>query len=196
MYSEKGLTRLTELTPHDDRLTQSEIASHKGVSRQAISKRAKRLIADGLIDVDSAGRISLAQWDKAVGQTTDPSRFLALEMAHSDAREAKESTDSSQESLDPSYNRAKARAAHYDAERKEIELRQLKGRLVDIDDLTNAMQDCAGKLVRVIDRLPSRADDLAAAYAREGVQGLRHVLKLVAEEWRELLADEMKPGND
>ena len=46
-------------------------------------------------------------------------------------------------------------------------------------------------MTRVIDQLPSAADQLAAALARDGTRGLQIALKAIAVEWRNRLADQM-----
>jgi hypothetical protein len=57
------------------------------------------------------------------------------------------------------------------------------------DDVERAMTRCAEVMVRAIDTLPRRAEDLAAAVAKDGVPGARAVLKQLAFDLRAKLAE-------
>lgn len=172
------------------RVSAAEIARLKGVSRQAISKRLRRYVDDGLLQKDAAGKVSLAEWDTVTQEATDPARLLGSDTPVEPAEIG--APAAVKEPRDDSYQRQKARAAQYDADLKEIQLRKEQGRLLPIEGVTAAMARCAEVLVRDIDRLPAKADDLATAVSRNGAAGLREALKGVAREMREHVAANMR----
>jgi hypothetical protein len=66
------------------------------------------------------------------------------------------------------------------------------GTLLPIENIAEAAAQCAEALNRVIDQLPARADEFAAAVAKEGASGVRAFLRSIARDMRERLADEMQ----
>lgn len=170
-------------------VTQAELARIKGVSRPAIHKRFKRWREAGLIAVDTEGRVRLAEWDTVAAEVTDPSRLVAAELGGTsagavDAPAVPTASDS--------YTRERTRAARYDADLKEMAVARERSQLLEIADVTEAMAICAETLVRDIDRLPGKAEDLATATARQGVEGMREALKGVAREMRARISENMR----
>ncbi|MBN9021304.1 MAG: hypothetical protein J0H08_04255 [Rhizobiales bacterium] len=172
--------------------TGAELARLKDVSRQAINKRWRRMEAEGLIHptvgADGAARVSLAEWDMATGESTDPAKLLGAETAKVADGPDREPT---QPAGNAKYNQERARLARYDADKREIELRKLKGELVEVAAVADAMTRCAEAIVRDLDRLPALAEDFADVVARGGAPGLREQLKRVVREIRDTLARSM-----
>ncbi len=60
------------------------------------------------------------------------------------------------------------------------------------DDVIDAMERCAGDIVRTLDQIPTFADDLAAAFEKDGSAGLRRLLKERTREVHAALAESMR----
>lgn len=167
-------------------VTVGELARIKGVKHPAISKRLKRLAADGLIEVRKEGRatkVRLAEWDHVTGERSDPSRTLSPS--------SDDAVDDAPASTDPSYAKEAAREKRYKAELAEMEVRRRRGELCEVALVGRRAAEASEVLVRAIDHLSTAADDLATAFSRNGVSGLRAALKSKAAEIRTLVADSM-----
>lgn len=172
-------------------VTQTELARIKGVSPQAVSKRWNRLKAAGEIEVvrwRGHDRVRLAEWDVVIGETADPAKLLGMQMT--DGSEAGAGDDDA--SSDPSYQRERTRQARYAADLKEIELRRLRGELLEASEVGEAMTRCAEMLARDLDQLPAHADELAAAMSRAGVPGLRDALRDLSRRHRATLSKSLR----
>lgn len=160
----------------------SQIAERDGVSRQAVSKKVKSLVdKQGLsVERDSQGRIqavNVAEYDHLCGRYGDPSKAQAPR--RDSLRELPEGE---------SYNEALRQKTWHEAEKRRIELDELKKQLVRVDRLKDAISQVGEDIVRVLDRLPNATDDLAAAVTREGTHGLRVALKNLAVKMRQDVA--------
>jgi DNA-binding MarR family transcriptional regulator len=161
-------------------LTISELARQRGVDKAAISRRVKRLEAQGALRPqlkDGSKLVNLAEYDRAVGQTTDAVRELNGSLGGAPAADA-----------DPVLAREQARRAAYDADLKKLDLDERLGKLVPVEDVENAMARCGETIVRAVERLSTRADELAAAVAKDGVAGARAAIKAMARDLRETIA--------
>lgn len=173
----------------------SEVARIKGVSKQAVAKRVDRLVEQGLISTRAGERgaklVNVAEYDRAIGQTEDAVRAL------NGAGAASAPAPSRADGGDPVLAREQARRAAYDADMKQMDLEERLGNILLLVDVQGAMALCAEKMVRVIEQLPSRSDDLAGAVGRDGATGARAELKKIARELREALARAMviTPGD-
>ena len=157
-----------------------QVAERDGVSKQAVSKRVKRLVDQhGLaVERNAQGAITalnVAEYDHLNGRYSDPSKAQAPRLP--DATVQSES-----------YDEALRQKTWHEAERRRIELDELKRRLVRVDEVLPALDDCADAIVLTVDSLPSLADDLAAAVAREGIHGLRVELRKIAADMRKNIA--------
>jgi DNA-binding MarR family transcriptional regulator len=163
-----------------DHVSLAELARLRGVSRQALAKRVDRLEARGALATIRGQRgermISIAQFDRATEETTDAVRAGNGAPAESS----------------PKLAHAQALRAGYAAEIARLDLDERLGRLLPIEDVERAMTACAEAMVRLIDQMPTRADDLAAAVARDGTQGARVFLREMARDLRARLAQEMR----
>lgn len=151
-----------------------QVAERDRVSKQAVSKRVKRLVEQHGLSVErnSQGAITalnVAEYDHLNGRYSDPSKTQAPRSELPDAIKPSES-----------YDEALRQKTWHEAERRRIELDELKRKLVRVDDVLPALARCAEAIVMTIDRLPNSADDLAGAVAREGTHGLRVELKKIA----------------
>lgn len=164
--------------PSDLEMTQAEYARHRGVSRQAISK----LVAGGKITVrQERGKklIDAAAADRALGEVRE-----RIDVRDDDRPAARGFAEPSTGGL----TKAKTATEVYKARIAQLDFEERVGRLVGVEQVTRSVASCGELIVRVIDRLPNEADDLAAALAREGVPGLRKALKDLAARMRNEIA--------
>jgi biotin operon repressor len=172
----------------------SEIARMKGVSKQAVAKRVDQFEARGdLNTVRERGQrmVPLAVYDRLVGETTDFSRQRGAIPTPPPADRTPEASVVGQ-SASSAYTAEQARKMRYDADLREIELGKELGKILLVEDVEQAMTKCAEIMVRRIEQLVGRADDLAAAVARDGSNGARIELRDMAKDLRKALADAMK----
>jgi hypothetical protein len=164
-------------------LTVAEVARCKGITRQALNERVDRLASEGLIKVRRDGRsklINLAEFDRVVGEVGDAVKEgAAMTRAEADGDAEK----------NPALRDHQARAAQYTADLKYLDLEERLGRLVPVAEVEDAAATCAEATVRVIDRLPTYADAIAAAVGRDGPAGARAKLKEIARELRTSIAE-------
>jgi len=166
----------------------SALAVEKRVSKQAISKRVARLKAQGLLQTRAGARgsieINVAEFDRITGETTD----LARSTSHAAPPAAPAPVDDPDA---PIYTKEQARKAAYTADLAKLELDERLGRVIQMADVESAMIRAASAIVRQMDQLPSRTDDIASAVAAEGASGVRRILKTIARELRETVAREL-----
>jgi DNA-binding MarR family transcriptional regulator len=189
-----SLTPDTQEPGHDGLwVSVSDLAARKGVTKQTIAEKVSKLEAGGLLETrPGKGRtklVNLAAYDRAIGSTGDAVREMAAATkAAMQAPAAPTVTDGSE----PVLAKEQARRLAYQADLAKLDLDERLGKLLPIDDVEAAMVRCAEALTRSLDQMPTRADELAAAVAKDGVNGARAFLKVVARDMRALLAREMR----
>lgn len=164
--------------------TVKQVADRDGVSKQAVSKKVKDLVErHGLaVERDGQGRVvalNVAEYDHLRGRYGDPSKVQAPRQMDAPPPPSE------------SYDEALRQKTWHEAERRRIELEEMKGRLVPVAAVENIVAESGAAIASVIDRLPSSADDLAAAVARDGSHGLRVALKKLANAMREEIAKKL-----
>lgn len=171
-------------------MTVAELARRDGVSKPTVSVAVKRLVERAALDVqrDRQGRVAgvnVAQYDELRGAQRDPSKDQRPDPPPVVAREARQA-------LDPeSYDEALRRRTNIEAERARLRLEAEQGKLVPVEDVDEAIGHFVGVVMAAFERVPSVADDLAAAVARDGAQGARRELKALVERLRESLANDI-----
>jgi hypothetical protein len=181
------LTPLTETTTHVDApravmWTVSQVADRDAVSKQAVSKRVRDL-ADkhGLaVERDPRGhiiRLNVAEYDHLRGRYSDPSKAQAPRREMDAAPRGE------------SYDEALRQKTWHDAERARLNLEELKGELIRVSAIVDAVGHCGVAISRAVDRLVNDADDITAMIARDGVHGCRVILKSIAARLRNDIAD-------
>lgn len=165
----------------------SELARLRGVDKAAISRRVARLEVQGLLRTQRGKQgtklVPLALFDKVCSEVTD-----AIRQANG--------APASAASTDPILSREQARRAGYDADLKKLDLDERLGRLVAVDKVNEGMTECGQRMARIIDQMPTRAEEVASAIAKDGVQGARAILKTLAREIRDELARAMSIQGD
>jgi hypothetical protein len=168
-------------------LSVSEIAREKGKSRQAIAKRVAELVEARKLTTrpgqNGTKLVNLAAFDLAVGETGDAVK--------EGAAETRAEIEIGAEPTSPALRDHQARSAQYSADLKYLELEERLGRLVPVAEVKEAAQRAAEAIVRIVDRLPTFAEGVATATAKDGTQGARAALKDIARELRAAIADAM-----
>lgn len=154
-------------------LSISQIADRDQVSKPTVSLHVKRLVdRHGLfVERDGQGRVArvnVAQYDVLRNRFADPSK------AQAPVAPASPQVDS--------YDEALRRKTLYEAERRRMELEQLKGRLIPVDALADALDRAAEVAKEALAAFEDAADDIAAAVSRDGVRGVRAELKRLRHE--------------
>lgn len=179
----------------------AQYAAHRNVSREAVRKAiAGGRIPKTAIRRDNAGVswINVAAADFALGQAQGRVDFsaddppAAAEQNFQPTSSSPSVPEGSAEAASPSLTEARTRTEGYNAEIKRLEFEQRIGRLLETDDVGLSMQRWAEVAVREIDQLASRADDLAAAFTRNGVDGVRRALKDITRQMRATIEQNMR----
>lgn len=157
--------------------TAAQVAARDGVTKQAVTKKVRELAdAHGLVVArDAQDRITafhVVQYDHLRGRYADPSKTQAPRPA------------APQTAPNDSYDEALRQKTWHEAEKRRLELEELKSLLVRRDRVEDAVAKAAERIVQVIDRLPRLADEVSAAVAKDGTHGARVVLKAAASRLR------------
>lgn len=169
----------TEVATPEVMWAPARIAERDGVTREAVLKLARDYVEDHAlaVDRDARGRIStinVVAYDLIRSRIGDPSKAQTRQRPAAPAH----LTDLN------SYDEALRQKTWHEAEKRRLELAELKGALVRKDRLQGAVLLCGEEIVRVLDRLPQAANDLAIAVAKDGEHGLRTALKALASRLR------------
>jgi hypothetical protein len=176
----------------------SELARLKGVDKSWISRRVTALEELGQIEPrdgpNRAKLVNLAQFDRAVGETTDLAKEQAAATARADRNDAAADDDApgGAPAADPRYADAQRRKVHYEAGMKALEYGERTGQLVAIGQVETVIAEIAEELAQPIRQLPTRADELAAVAARDGAAGVRVVLREVAHALLKAMAQALR----
>lgn len=166
----------------------SDLARERRVSKQGISKNLKRLASAGrAIPTRKSGKetlIKVAEYDLALGQVGDQARILGEATKKGIDGPGAPPTDPDA----PIYTREQARAKQYEADIKEIELAKLRGELVEVSQLRDAATAAAESMLRAIDQMPARAEELSVA-TKMPVAQCRVFLKSAARDLRQRVTD-------
>jgi DNA-binding transcriptional ArsR family regulator len=161
-------------------LSVGEIAARDGVSAPTVSNHVKRLVEKhGLrVERDALGRVkavNVAEYDHLRGQFSDPSKSQAPDPRPATDRE--------------SYDAALTQKTQYEAERKRIELAQLKGELIPTSEVIHGYGAAAATIRDVLERIDDAADEMAVAVGKDGVRGAEMALKRLKLSIGESIAD-------
>lgn len=159
----------------------ADLAARDGVSKPAVSRRVKQLREIGLqVELDGQGRVALVhavQYDELKARVADPSKAQAPTHLQTPIPTGE------------TYDEALRQKTWTEAERAKIRLLEEQGKLVRVDQLTDALAQAGEKIVRAVDLILNDVDDLAAAVAKDGASGLRAALKKVAHRLKNDMAD-------
>lgn len=168
-------------------MTISEVAKRDGVSTPAISRKVKRLVeAHGLqVERDRQGRvarINVAEFDHLQNRYADPSKAQAPRPPSAPAPDM---------AVPPgeSYQEALRIKTWQEAEHRRLQVAELRGELVRVAMVAEALAQAGSEIAQVIERLGMQTDELALVVAKEGSHGLRQALKKLATSMCNQVAD-------
>lgn len=171
-------------------ISQADYARHRGATRQYIGK----LIKLGKIPpaaINAEKKIDVAAADLALGETIE--RVVARERERDDDGDGGGSGGGGFENqAGAGLTKARTASAFYQANLARLQYEEKIGKLVSRADLEISMQRAAEALGRDLDQLPTLADDLATAFTRDGVAGVRAFLKQKARDIRATIAGNMR----
>jgi len=173
----------------DEYLSISEIAKKLELTSQAISQRVAKLEALGLISTKKEGTTKLvpfAGYQRLIGQTGDPNKQAGWRTRK---RRNGETPDEG-----GTYLESQTRKIRLDAEFRALQVAKLKGELVPIRSVETSLSVAAARIVRVLDRLPTRTDEIISCvtdHSANPVPRVRALLKQVVRDIRTEMAAAM-----
>ena len=176
-------------------LSVAELGRARGISRQSAAERVGRLERLGQLTTrPGAGRsklVNLAEFDRATADTVDGVRAIngGGSLVSSPAASAPIV------STDPVLVKEQARRAAYDADLKRLDLLERLGILVQVDRLREDTTEIAGHMLRALDRLPSKLDEMMAVCGQGPAAG-RRFLRDLGIELRTVIATNLQDLTD
>jgi hypothetical protein len=195
-----------------DLISPADYARHAGISKAAVSQQ----IAQGRIpvytvtgqraDASTPGRklINAAEADRARGDARVRINIEDDDPVHIEgpaaAPQRPVQADPAAASNNATLTRARTASEAHRAQLLRLELDERRGRLIPVTGVEAALVNAGETIVRVIDQLPTEADDIAGAVAKGGAAAVRQLLKEIARRMRERIADALVindgDGND
>lgn len=165
-------------------MTVSELATIKLLTRSAISERVSRLEQQGLIKTKSGkGKtklVNVAEFDRVIGQVAD----LAREQGAATRRGGDGEEFDATPSASSTYSKEQAKRMAYLAEMSRLDLAERMGKLIRADQYTAALNSAVSELVRIVDALPQKADEIGIELGVDDTHKVRFMLKRVARDLR------------
>lgn len=180
--------------------TVGEIAVLQGVSKQAVSKVLKRLVEAGDVPVERDGRgrivrVSLAHFDHARERFTNPAKAVArTASAEADGEGGERGVAATAGGRAPqadSFEEARRQNEWLKVTREKLRHQEELKQLVRADVIAEAQTIAGREIQAIIMRLPNRADDIALAVSKEGQFGARTLLRTIAFELAEQIANRL-----
>jgi hypothetical protein len=161
--------------------TIAQVAARDGVSRPTVSVRVKRFREQHGLHVETDGqghvaRLNVAQYDALRGRYDDPTK-------------AQQRTPDPKRSDHESYDEAIRQKTWLDAEKRRLEVDELKGRLVDAAVFAATLDKIAARFKDLVAMFEESADDIAVAVGRDGGRGARAECKRIGFEIATVFAD-------
>jgi len=171
-----------------------EVAARDGVSKQAVSKQIKSLLEakpDTPVERDGRGRVikvSLAHYDEFRQRFVNPLKASApLRSIDTEQSQPQASLADATDSL----NEARRQSEWLKVGREKIRHQEELGQLIRKDRMVDAVLMVGAEIKLVVARLQNRADDVAHAVSREGASGARVLLRRIAFELGNEIADKL-----
>jgi hypothetical protein len=181
-------TAAVNAPPADLLVSISELARRKGVDKALISRQVGALNLRTYPGKGGAKLVNIAEFDRARGQTGDGVKEQAAATARL-FRDEPEQGASGAAPTDGSLASAQRQKLLYEIELRKLELEERNGLLVPVADVIEAQRKIGDAEAQIIDRLPLRAAEMAAAVAKDGEAGARALLKTIAFDLRQAIAE-------
>lgn len=180
-----------------------KLAERAGIKQPVMSRRINRLVQDGLLQTrpgrQGAKLVNVAQYDRVRAKTGDGVRILAASTSRAsecgqDLADAPpdEATAKVLPFADRVLTQEQTKRVAYQAELARLDFEERQGKLISVDVVTESMAKLGEALVRSLDGYSTRADELAVAVGKDGVQGARMVTRAHTREVRRVFAAELR----
>ncbi|MCG6115091.1 MAG: hypothetical protein MEQ84_07815 [Mesorhizobium sp.] len=171
-------------------VTPGEVAARDGVTKAAVTKMVRRFVEQHALPVerdarDRIARFSLAHYDHIRGEFSSSEKVVA---ARKD--EAPRSTPGVHSSQ--SRDEALRQEAWLKVGREKLRRQEEIGQLLRADQTRQALTVCGREIQSLVTRLQNRADDMALAVGREGVHGLRVLLRQISFDMNTEIANRLE----
>jgi DNA-binding transcriptional ArsR family regulator len=175
----------------------TELAAIVGLSKARVSQKVDKLEAAGLVTTRSEGKgrpkyVNRIEYQNAVDKLQDGVKRLGYEHRADNTAQSQPIVNKATqlgEVTDLAISQAKK--AECDAEMARIKLDEVKGSVLPLYAVTDAMTRAAEVLVRGLDSLPAKLDDIVALQKKEGSLAAKVYFKGLIRDLREDLAKEL-----
>lgn len=175
----------------------AQIAARDDVSKAAVSKTVKKLVEerpDTPIERGGQGqvmRVSLAHYDHFRQRFVNPAKASAP-IRGADAGLDQRGEPPRTPAASESFDEARRQAEWLKVGREKIRHQEECGKLIRKDQTEQAVAVIGTELQAIIRRLPNKADEVALAVSKEGVHGARVLLRQIASEIGNQMADKLE----
>lgn len=177
----------------------SQIAERDRVSKQAVSKTVQKMVEarpDTPIERGGQGqvlRVSLAHYDEYRQRHVNPAKATAPLRAPDGSTDGRGSDETGKLPRDEeSFDEARRQAEWLKVGREKIRHQEDAGQLIRKDKQEQAAAVIGGQIQAIVRRLPNKADELALAVSKEGVHGARVLLRQIAFDIGNQIADKIE----
>ena len=173
-----------------------QIADRDNVSKQAVSKAVKKLLDDQPeTPLERGGmgqvlRISVAHYDRFRQRFVNPAKAKA-EIRSATEQPAQPGAPAFLTEPKDSFDEARRVKEWIAVDRERLKQQELLGNLMRKDMVDQAVVRSGIEIQAALKRLPNKADDLALAVSKEGVHGARVLLRQIAFELGNEIADKL-----
>lgn len=165
----------------------AQIAVRDEISKAAVSKAVKKMLEDWHdtpVERGSQGqvmRVSLAHYDEFRQRFTNPAKATAPIRGVEDQAPAGRQTGTRPPARDEeSFEEARRQSEWLKVGREKIRHQEDCDQLIRKDRSDEALAIIGGEIQAILRRLPNRADEVAMAVSKEGVHGVRVLLRQIA----------------
>ncbi|MBD9390141.1 hypothetical protein IB237_23350 [Agrobacterium sp. AGB01] len=173
----------------------TQIAERDNVTKQAVSKAIRKLIderPDTPVERGQQGqiiRISLAHYDHFRQSFTNPAKAVAP-LRSEDGRPTGRGS-STPIRVEDSFEEARRQSEWLKVGRERIRHQEDCGQLIRKDKNEQALTVIGVEIQSILKRLPNRSDDIAMAVSKEGVHGVRVLMRQIAFDVGVEIADKL-----
>lgn len=175
----------------------AQIAARDGVSKAAVSKTVKKLAEDRPdTPIKRGGQgqvlaVSLAHYDHYRQRFVNPAKASAPLRLPEDPAGSRTDTELPVRNED-SFEEAKRQNEWLKLGREKIRHQEDCEDLLRKDRVIEGVIKVGGEIQAIIKRLPNKADALALAVSKEGVHGVRSILRQIVFEMSNEIADKLE----
>ncbi|MFK0330692.1 hypothetical protein ACIQUB_06170 [Rhizobium sp. NPDC090275] len=162
----------------------AQIAARDGISKAAVSKAVKKMLDDWKdtpVERGSQGqvmRVSLAHYDEFRQRFTNPAKATAPIRGVSEGGHSGSTRPPPRD--EESFEEARRQSEWLKVGREKIRHQEDCDQLIRKDRNEEALAIIGGEIQAILRRLPNRADEVAMAVSKEGVHGVRVLLRQIA----------------